>query len=274
MQRENAALVKFQRRSDRGLMLAQRILTAVIGVPILLAALYVGGIVWRVLVFLIIMAGLVEFARISGPGLYLDYLLVSGLSFLAVTYSGLDGTKLLLWLVFQLFYYMIRATFSGMHSFSSAFNLVGVLYVVVLYSFLVLVREEFGIVWTVFGLAVTWLTDTGAYFGGSCYGKRQLAPKISPKKSVEGALFGLLAAALTGVVFALIAGSSLEQTILFGVVLSVCTQLGDLVESAMKRERAVKDTGSLLPGHGGILDRFDSLAFVFPVLFALLSIFS
>jgi phosphatidate cytidylyltransferase len=62
--------------------------------------------------------------------------------------------------------------------------------------------------------------------------------------------------------------------VLFGLILSVCAQLGDLVESALKRERAVKDTGSLLPGHGGILDRFDSLIIVFPVLFALLTLFS
>jgi phosphatidate cytidylyltransferase len=255
-------------------MLAQRILTAVVGIPLLLVPLYFGGMVWRVLVLLIIIAGLVEFSRISGPGLYLDYLLLSGLSFLAVTYSGIDGTKLLFWLVFQLLYYLIRATFSGMHSFSSSFNILGVLYVVVLYSFLVLVREEFGIVWTLYGLAITWLTDTGAYFGGIRYGRRRLAPKISPKKSVEGALFGLLAAALTGGIFALAVGESPVQLVLFGLILSVCAQLGDLVESALKRERAVKDTGSLLPGHGGILDRFDSLIIVFPVLFALLTLFS
>ncbi|NMB20513.1 MAG: phosphatidate cytidylyltransferase [Firmicutes bacterium] len=255
-------------------MLAKRILTAVLGIPILLGALYLGGSVWRTLVFLIILIGLVEFARISGPGLYIDYLVVAGLSFLVLTYSGLDGTKLLLWLVFQFLYYLIRATFSGMHLFSSAFNLLALFYVVVLYSFLVLVREEFGIVWTVFGLSVTWLTDTGAYFGGMRYGKRRLAPSISPKKSVEGAVFGLLTAALTGFAFALLTNGSPVRTVSFAIVLSISAQVGDLVESAMKRERSVKDSGSLLPGHGGILDRFDSLALVFPVLFALLSAFS
>lgn len=255
-------------------MLLQRILTAVIGIPILLLALFAGGPFWRVLVFAIVLAGLVEFARISPPGLYLDYVFVSGLSFFAITYSGIDGTKLLLWLVFQLLYYLIRATFSGMHNFSSAFNFLAVFYVVILYSFLVLVREQFGITWTMFGLAITWLTDTGAYFGGVRYGKHKLAPGISPKKSVEGAAFGLVAAVLAGIVFAVLTAKSVPQLIMFSIVLSVCGQVGDLVESALKRERAVKDTGSLLPGHGGILDRFDSLAFVFPVLFALLSLFS
>jgi phosphatidate cytidylyltransferase len=161
-----------------------------------------------------------------------------------------------------------------MHLFSSAANFLALFYVVVLYSFLVLVREEFGIVWTFFGLAVTWMTDTGAFFGGIRYGKRKLAPSISPKKSVEGALFGLFTAALTGLGFALATESAIVPLVLFALVLSFSAQLGDLVESAIKRERAVKDTGSLLPGHGGILDRFDSLAFVFPVLFTLLSIFS
>lgn len=255
-------------------MLAQRIFTAVIGIPVLLAALYYGGLAWRFLVLLLILAGLVEFARISGAGFYPDYMIVSGLSFLFVTYSAIDGTRLLLWLVFQLLYYLIRATFTGMHNFSSAFNLLGVLYVAVLFSFLVLVREQFGTAWTVFGLAITWLTDSGAYFGGIRYGKHKLAPKISPKKSVEGALSGLLVAVLGGITFALITSTSIMQLVVFSSILSVCAQLGDLVESALKRERAVKDSGSLLPGHGGILDRFDSLAFVFPVLFALLSSFA
>ncbi len=255
-------------------MLAQRVLTAVVGIPILLGGLYLGGAAWRLLVALVILVGLWEFASMSGPGLYLDYLAVSGLSFLAVTYSGIDGTKLLLWLALQLVYYLLRASFSGMRNFGSAANLLGVFYVVVLYSFLVLVREEFGITWTLFGFLVTWATDTGAYFGGLKYGRRRLCPEISPKKSVEGALFGLVGAAVAGMIFAFFAKQALMQSAVFAVVLSICGQLGDLVESALKRERAVKDSGFILPGHGGILDRFDSLAFVFPVLYALLFLFA
>lgn len=252
----------------------KRVLTAIIGIPLLLVPLYFGGFAWRLVVSAIILIGFWEFGRMGGPGLYLDYLIITGLSFLTVTYSGIDATKLLLWLVFQLFYYLLRATFSGMHSFASAFNLLGVFYVGVLFSFLVLVREQFGLIWTMFGLLVTWFTDTGAYFGGSRFGRRKLAPKISPNKSVEGALFGILGGAICGLLFAAFTDQTWGQLVPFAIVLSICAQLGDLVESGLKRERAVKDSGSLLPGHGGILDRFDSLAFVFPVLFALLNIFS
>jgi len=251
-------------------MLTQRILTAVVGLPILLGALFYGGAAWRLLVALIIVLGLWEFASMGGPGVYLDYLAVSGLSFLAVTYSGVDGTKLLLWLALQLIYYLLRASFSGMHNFAAAANLLGVVYVSGLYSFLILVREQFGVSWALFGFLVTWATDTGAYFGGVKYGRLKLCPQISPNKSVEGALFGLLGGVVGGVVYALVTGKPLLQLAAFALMLSLCGQLGDLVESAFKRERAVKDSGSILPGHGGILDRFDSLAFVFPVLYAML----
>src|SRR5690554_2217747 len=132
-------------------MLEKRVLTAVIGIPILLVALYLGGLAWRLLITVLILAGLFEFRKMGDTNLYPDYLFVSGLSFLIVTYSGIDGTKLLLWLVLQLMYYLVRATFAGMRNFAAAPNLLGVLYVSLLFSFLVLVREQFGMLWTLFG---------------------------------------------------------------------------------------------------------------------------
>ena len=132
-------------------MLGQRVLTAVIGIPILLAALYFGGAVWRVLVAVIIMIGLGEFASMSGPGLYFDYLMVSGLSLLAITYSGVDGTKLLLWLALQLIYYLLRASFSGMHGFASSFNIMGVALCCPALQLPDLSQEQLGMGWTLFG---------------------------------------------------------------------------------------------------------------------------
>lgn len=251
----------------------KRIVTALLGIPILLCALYAGGAFWEIIVFLVVLVGLFEFARMGGPGIYSDYLFVSGLSFLLLTYSGITSTKLLIWLFGQSFYYLLRASFGGMRNFSAAFNYLGVFYVAIPLSFLATVRSEFGLSWTIFGLAVTWLTDTGAYFGGSRYGRRKLMPSISPNKTVEGALFGIGSAFLGGLIFAVYAQEPLVLLSGMAVLLSIIGQLGDLVESALKRERAVKDTGSLLPGHGGILDRFDSLGFVFPVLYLLLKWF-
>lgn len=255
-------------------MFTQRVMTAVVGIPILLTGLYYGSTFWQLIVFFLVLVGLLEFARMGGEGACLDYLLVAGLSFLLLTYSGISHPKLLIWLILQAFYYLIRTAFGGMRSYAGAFNLLGIFYVAVPLSFLWFVRTQFGFQWSMFGLVVTWLTDTGAYFGGIRYGKRKLMPEISPKKTKEGAVSGLLSGLLGSLAFALIVEKSVVKLIVLGFVLSIAGQVGDLVESALKREQAVKDSGSLLPGHGGILDRFDSIIFVFPTLYVLLSLFT
>ncbi len=135
-----------------------------------------------------------------------------------------------------------------------------------------------GTVLVVMPILLTWATDTGAYFVGKTIGKRKLIPSVSPGKSVEGAIGGLI---LTVIVAALYArfvlrpyadlGLSMTNAILFGVVVSITAQIGDLVASLMKRDAGVKDSSKILPGHGGIVDRFDSLFFVMPVAFLLLN---
>lgn len=110
-------------------------------------------------------------------------------------------------------------------------------------------------------------SDTVAYFFGMRFGKHKIWPKVSPKKSVEGSLAGLAASVIVAVCFGLAFGSgkaALDDYALLGVILGVMAQLGDFFESALKRSRSVKDSGSVLPGHGGVLDRVDSLLFVIP----------
>ncbi len=124
-----------------------------------------------------------------------------------------------------------------------------------------------------FGIVITWVTDSVAYFIGIKFGKTPLAPAISPKKTREGSLGGILFAAIFAAVFALINEYSILPIVALGIFLSIIGQTGDLVESAMKRERVVKDSGKILPGHGGILDRFDSLLFVIPTLYLILKLF-
>lgn len=125
-------------------------------------------------------------------------------------------------------------------------------------------------------LIFSFASDSGAFFVGLAFGKRKLAPKVSPKKTVEGAFGGLLGNAIGGIIFALVMNQCFEQNIsypmiaLLGVVCSAVAQLGDLSFSLIKREFNIKDYGTIFLAHGGVLDRFDSVIFVAPVLSALM----
>jgi phosphatidate cytidylyltransferase len=129
----------------------------------------------------------------------------------------------------------------------------------------------------IFPLVITWATDTAAYLFGVSFGRRKLFPRISPGKTVTGGLAGLASATLAGAVMGwwpLVFHSDLLFSAVIGggmgLVLGVAAQLGDLVESVLKREAGVKDSGALFPGHGGILDRFYALLFTLPLAYALI----
>lgn len=126
-------------------------------------------------------------------------------------------------------------------------------------------------------LLLTWASDIGAYFVGRAIGGRKLIPKVSPGKTVAGAVGGLVATVIASWLLARYALPSVAQlslstagAIVLGIVVSVAAQVGDLAESLLKREAGVKDSSRIIPGHGGILDRFDSLLFVLPVSYLLL----
>jgi len=117
-----------------------------------------------------------------------------------------------------------------------------------------------------FALVITWAGDTAAYFAGRAFGQHLLAPHVSPKKTWEGSLAGLAASILVAVVFQRWLHAPLPTLIGMAVVGNVAGQIGDLLESACKRSAGVKDSGSMLPGHGGVLDRVDALILAFPVV--------
>lgn len=121
-----------------------------------------------------------------------------------------------------------------------------------------------------FVLFIIWATDIGAYTIGSKFGKRRLAPQVSPNKSVEGFLGGILSAVIVAAIFMAVNKSvtpySLLGTLPLVALFSAVAQFGDLVESAIKRHYGVKDSGKLIPGHGGVFDRFDSVIFVLPLM--------
>lgn len=128
--------------------------------------------------------------------------------------------------------------------------------------------------WLVFGLALNWIGDTGAFYVGRRFGKHKLAPRVSPAKSWEGAAASVFVSAIFGVLFLpkLVPGVGIMQAAGLAIVVNIVGQVGDLAESALKRGAGVKDSGTLLPGHGGLLDRVDSSMFALPVLYAVLLI--
>ena len=163
------------------------------------------------------------------------------------------------------------------------YGAIGMVYLGALFSSLVLLRDlpgrisvhPFGFAdrgaWLLlFVTACVWATDTCAYFAGRSFGKRKLAPKLSPGKTVEGFFGGLFGAMLTGAIFAAWIHLSPALGLAVGAMAGVVGPLGDLFESALKRELGLKDFGRIMPGHGGILDRFDSLLFVAPLAYLML----
>ena len=152
----------------------------------------------------------------------------------------------------------------------------GVVYVAVMLSFIYLTRNlpdgKF-LVWLIF--LCSWGCDTCAYCVGMLIGKHKMSPVLSPKKSVEGAVGGVVGAALLGAIYAAVVGSHLEAenpVITYAIICAVgalISMVGDLAASAIKRNHNIKDYGTLIPGHGGIMDRFDSVIFTAPVIYYL-----
>jgi phosphatidate cytidylyltransferase len=154
---------------------------------------------------------------------------------------------------------------------SSAIAVLATLYVGMLGGSLIRLHDDFadGAKLVYFLLLVVWLGDSGAYYFGRTFGRHKLSPRISPKKTVEGLMGGIAASVATAVIIQVtfFHNFPLVHAIIAGVILSIAGVIGDLAESMWKRSAAVKDSGTLLPGHGGFLDRFDSIFYTTPILY-------
>ncbi|MBI1224890.1 MAG: phosphatidate cytidylyltransferase [Bacteroidetes bacterium] len=149
-----------------------------------------------------------------------------------------------------------------------AFIVLGMVYIGAPFSLLnfIAFNEDGFNVWPIFGLLLlTWMNDTGAYIVGSKFGKTPLLPRISPKKTWEGTLGGVAVTFLVAYVFCTLTGElQLFDWMILALIVSVFGSIGDLIESMLKRSIGSKDSGTLLPGHGGVLDRFDAFIFLLP----------
>jgi len=154
---------------------------------------------------------------------------------------------------------------------SSAIAVLATTYVGMLSGSLIRLRNDFPVGWKLvfFLLLVVWMGDSGAYYVGKTFGRHKLSPRISPKKTIEGLAGGMATSVIAAVVihFTFFPEFPLFHAIIAGVILSFAGVVGDLAESMWKRSADVKDSGTLLPGHGGFLDRFDSILFTAPILY-------
>lgn len=189
------------------------------------------------------------------PSVYLTVLIASVVvfAFICFTYSILTGG---------------RVRFSVVLSFLSM-----TVYVTLGFSSLALLRRMGGLYLAIFAFIGSWISDTFAYFTGRLLGRHKLCPAVSPKKTVEGSVGGILFSALVAALFGfilshfdLIGEANILWLAVAGAILSVASQIGDLTASLLKREYDLKDYGALFPGHGGVLDRFDSVIAVAPLL--------
>ena len=155
---------------------------------------------------------------------------------------------------------------------ASAISVLATLYVGMLGGSLIRIRNDFpeGAKLIFFLVLVVWLGDAGAYYFGRKFGRHKLSPRISPKKTVEGGIGGILASVITALVlhYTVFPSFPLFHTVIAAILLSVTGIIGDLAESMWKRSAGVKDSGTLLPGHGGFFDRLDSILFTAPILYA------
>jgi phosphatidate cytidylyltransferase len=280
--------------------LLQRSLTALVGIPVLVAAIWLGAPWLTALVIVAGIAAIWELYRMTPPGVGpLPFLL--GAAWVAALLSGAQAASgrdnfliisggvmaagsfaALLW--FIAFHRPdVRADApAGAKAYFIGFSylVLGPVYVGFLLATALMLREisgvegdsDLGRTWLLFALLVTFAVDTGAYLVGRAVGRRPLAPSISPNKTWEGSAGGFVSAVAAALVLSLVFDLEIPvwQALVIGAVVGVVAQWGDLLESKLKRIADVKDAGSIIPGHGGLLDRLDSILFALPAVYYLL----
>lgn len=260
-----------------------RIVAAVVALALVVPALVLGGQLGaEILVLVVTLIAMDELARMVAPDKVLPasaLLVVSGGGVYAgLTWGGPEVGLIAIALsgIAVLLFGLFRFQDTGRGAKVGLAMAAGLVYIPVLLHFLPKLRAlDDGLVWVALIMVITFSGDTGGYFAGRAFGKHKLFERVSPKKTWEGALGGVALAVVGAcVVKALgLPGVGWGHAIALGVLLDVFGVVGDLVESMLKRAFGIKDSGWIMPGHGGILDRVDSLLFTGPVAFAYATLF-
>ena len=262
----------------------KRWITAIVALPFVALLIYKGGsILFAIFICMVCILALVEYFRIafnisgkpesSSSFSFQILAYVFGLMIILAAYInsfdiifGLIILNLILSGLISLRYFKTNPLVVEM----VARHILGIIYIPLFLSCLVLIRNDtYGIVWIFFLLTLVFAGDTGAFYVGRVFGQHKLCPAISPGKTIEGAIGGLAATLGAGLIFmnCFLKSLPLGPSILFFLSIGVVGQVGDLFESELKRYADMKNSGSILPGHGGILDRIDALLFAAPVAY-------
>ncbi len=258
----------------------KRILVSVLAIPLILAVSFYGSWYFFLFVLTVALLSYYEFSNmVKNKGANANLLLgfaaiifvvLNEFMYVLNLYSFIIAFVVLLSLV-ELF----RNKNSAVYNIGATF--LGVFYIGIFASSLIGIREFYtpagseyvkGGYLIISMFVAIWICDTAAFFGGTSFGKHKLFPRVSPNKSWEGAVFGFIFAVITMMLAKIILLNFLswQAVILLGIIIGIIGQLGDLVESLFKRDAVVKDSSNLIPGHGGIFDRFDSILFTAPVV--------
>jgi len=252
-------------------VLKRRVITAAIGIPIMLALIYWGGWVLAIATAILSTVGIYEMDHMFRSRTLVFFPRIGALWAWAAIFAQAAHWPLLPVLVAGLTATVLAAVVLGReaNSFEGAMTTTWAsLYVGVLLSFLLLLRTlDHGRRLTFGFFVVIWITDAMAFFMGRKFGRRKLLPHVSPGKTWVGTLSGFFSAMVAGMLLSGWLSLGEWQGALFGAVISVSGQIGDLLESQFKRYAGVKDSGGLLPGHGGFLDRFDSVLLALPLAY-------
>lgn len=245
-----------------------RIITAVVGIPIVFFTVILGGFAFNTLLVIATIIAFNEYLKIISMN-KLNFNILSALVAVLLLYTNIDVLLIIITTAIILSIYIRIVNFSTTELKDLGLLAWGFMYI---HGVLYLLKEirtyEQGLVFIFLLLIITWVTDSGAFFVGINFGKKKIAPTISPKKSIEGSIGGTLLTIISLLVLNRFFYVTDYLTIgIFALVGSILSQLGDLFESAIKREYKVKDSGNILPGHGGILDRIDSLLFLVPLAY-------
>ncbi len=264
----------------------KRWITALIFAPILLWILFKGStLLFAALVSIVAIFSVREYLRIifknDEEHNSIIIRIISYLISISLIFSAFTGSWNVLFLILCVnllaLSVVVLSRFAASHDIFDVISkqVLCIIYIPVPLSLLIFIKElDHGTFWILWLLIVVFANDTGAFYTGTHFGKRALAPNISPNKTIEGSLGGMAFAMVIGFVFSQIFFNDLYLSffnILTSFILAIAGQIGDLFESAMKRASGVKDSGRILPGHGGMLDRIDGLLLAIPVLYIYLA---